>query len=124
MGQGRRRVLTTAVGAAAILALGMGQAGAHFCFKDQLNAHAAAGMAGSANWTTFGDIAAEVTGLCPAGIEILADAAGVTTETPINGHGLMAGGTLKKDNPGNKAISHLDFDAIDAAVGDASAACA
>jgi hypothetical protein len=80
-------------------------------------------MAGSATWISFGDLAFEFTGLCPAGIEILAEAGGVTTDTLINGHGTMAGGTLRKDSPGNKAIGHLDFAAIDAAEGDAIAAC-
>jgi hypothetical protein len=119
-----RRVITTAVAAGAALALATGPASAHFCFKTSLNEHAAAGMAGSANWLAFGDLAAEVTGLCPAGVEVLADAAGVTTDTLINTHGTMAGGTLKKEEGGNKAISHLDFDAIDAAFPDAVAACA
>lgn len=118
-----RRALTTTAATAAIVALTAGQASAHFCFKDNLNERAAEGMAGSANWVSFGDLAAEITGLCPAGIEILAEAGGVTTATLINGHGLMAGGTLKKESSGNKAISHLDFEGIDAAFPDAVAAC-
>lgn len=51
-------------------------------------------------------------------------AAGISSSTLINGYGLMAGGTLKKGDGGYKAISYLDFDAIDAAVPDAFAACA
>jgi hypothetical protein len=36
----------------------------------------------------------------------------------------MAGGTLRKGpNSGTPSISHLDFDGIDAAMGDAAAAC-
>jgi hypothetical protein len=36
----------------------------------------------------------------------------------------MAGGTLRKaDGGGNKAISHLDFEGIDAAFPEAAAAC-
>ena len=66
----------------------------------------------------FGVLAAQITGWCPAGVQILADAAGVTTDTLINPHGLMAGPT-----DGNKAISHLDFAAIDAAMPAAGAAC-
>ncbi|RYU11811.1 hypothetical protein [Nocardioides iriomotensis] len=58
----------------------------------------------------------------PAGVQIVADAAGVTPDTLINAHGLMAGG-LEKQGRSNKAISHLDLAAIDAATADASAAC-
>ncbi|MGH3507556.1 MAG: hypothetical protein ACRDO2_10175 [Nocardioidaceae bacterium] len=117
-----RRALT--LGAATVTAtlLAIAPASAHFCFKTNLNDHARAGMLGSANWIAFEDLAAEVTGLCPAGVQILADAAGVSLDTPINGHGLMAGGTLKKGG-GNPAISHLDFVAIDAAFPDAVTAC-
>jgi hypothetical protein len=112
------------LGAATVTAtmLAIAPASAHFCFKTNLNEHAKAGMLGSANWVAFEDLAAEVTGLCPEGVQILADAAGVSLDTPINGHGLMAGGTLKKGG-GNPAISHLDFDAIDLAFPDAVAAC-
>jgi hypothetical protein len=125
MGKLRRRALTTSVATAAIFAFGVGQANAHFCFKTELNARAAQGMAGSANWVSFSDLAFQITGLCPEGIEILADAAGATTSTLINGHGLMAGGTLKKGpDAGNKAISHLDFEGIDAATPAAEEACA
>jgi len=42
----------------------------------------------------------EFTGLCGAGIEVLADAGGVTTDTLINGHGVMAGGTVRKGDGG------------------------
>jgi hypothetical protein len=42
----------------------------------------------------------------------------------INGHGTMAGGTLRKgEGSGTPSISHLDFEAIDAATGEAIAAC-
>ena len=105
------------------LVLAAGPAQAHFCFKTQLEERAAEGMAGSANWMTFADLAAEITGLCPDGVEILADAGGVTMDTLINTHGTMAGGTLRKEDPGTPAISHLDFEGIDAAFGDAIAAC-
>ena len=43
---------------------------------------------------------------------------GVTTSTLINAHGVMAGLM-----GGNKAISHLDFAALEAAIPAAAAAC-
>jgi hypothetical protein len=120
-----RRLATTGIGAIAVLALTAGSASAHFCFKTNLNERAAQGQAGSANWRSFHDVAFEITGLCDAGIEILADAAGVTQSTLINGHGTMAGGTLRKvEGSGTKSISHLDFDAIDTAFPAAVEACA
>ena len=93
-------------------------ADAHFCYKNKLTPQAAAGMAKSQGFVTFGEVAFEFTGLCPDGIQVLADAAGVTTGTPIHARAVMAGGS-----GGNPAISHLDFDAIDAAFPDAVAAC-
>ena len=118
-----RRMATAGVAAVAAVVLAAAPASAHFCFKTELNERAAQGMAGSNNWVPFEVLAFEFTGLCDAGIEVLAEAGGVTTDTLINGHGLMAGGTLRKAESGNKAISHLDFDAIDAAMGEAIAAC-
>jgi hypothetical protein len=118
------RLATTGIGAIAVLALTAGPASAHFCFKTNLNERAAEGQAGSANWVSFHDLAFEFTGLCDAGIEILAEAGGVTPDTLINGHGTMAGGTLRKGaDSGTPSISHLDFEAIDAATPDAIAAC-
>lgn len=121
-----RRALMTGAGAVAIVGLAAGPASAHFCFKTALNERAAQGMAGSANWVSFGDLAAEfLPGLCEEGIEHLATAAGATTSTLINSHGTMAGGTLKKGaDAGTPAISHLDFEALDAAVPEAFALCA
>ena len=120
-----RRVAVAGIVSVAAIILAGSPAGAHFCFKTELNERAAQGMAGSQNWVTFGDLAFEFTGLCDAGIEILAAAGGATVDTLINGHGLMAGGTLRKaDGGGNKAIDHLDFEAIDAAFPDAADACA
>ncbi|HEX6756661.1 MAG TPA: hypothetical protein VF109_12045 [Mycobacteriales bacterium] len=108
----------------AAVALGAGPASAHFCFKTNLNERAAQGMAGSANWVSFHDLAFEFTGLCDAGIAILAEAGGATPDTLINSHGTMAGGTLRKgEDAGTKSISHLDFEAIDAATPAAIAAC-
>jgi hypothetical protein len=119
-----RRFATAGVATAVAVVLAAAPANAFFCFKTALNERAAEGMAGSQGWTSFGEIAFEVTGLCDAGIEILADAAGVTTDTPIKAHGVMAGGTLRKgEDSGNTAISHLDFEAIDAAFPEAVAAC-
>lgn len=121
-----RRVLMTGAGAVAAVALATGPANAHFCFKTNLNAKAAEGQAGSANWVSFGSLAAEfLPGLCDEGIELLAEAGGVTTSTLINTHGTMAGGTLKKGaDAGTPSISHLDFEGIDAAVPDAFELCA
>jgi hypothetical protein len=52
---------------------------------------------------------------------VLADAAGISVLTPINAHAVMAGALSRgKDARG---ISHLDFDAIDAAFPKAVAAC-
>jgi hypothetical protein len=119
-----RRMVMTGIGTVAAVGLVVAPASAHFCFKTNLNERAAQGMAGSANWVSFEDLAFEFTGLCPEGIEILADAGGVTLDTLINGHGTMAGGTLRKGpDAGTPSISHLDFDAIDAAFPDAVAAC-
>ncbi|WP_328991575.1 hypothetical protein OG394_35365 [Kribbella sp. NBC_01245] len=121
-----RRALVTGVGSIAIVGVAALPANAHFCFKTHLNAMAAQGMAGSSNWVSFGDLAAQfMPDLCSAGIEHLATAAGVTTSTLINTHGTMAGGTLKKGaDAGTKSISYLNFEALDAAVPAAEALCA
>jgi hypothetical protein len=119
-----RRLAATGIAAMAVVALTAGPASAHFCFKTNLNERAAEGQAGSANWVSFHDLAFEFTGLCDAGIAILAEAGGATPETLINGHGTMAGGTLRKGaDAGTPSISHLDFEAIDAAMEAAGAAC-
>lgn len=113
-----RRIAISGAAAIAALLVTAVPADAHFCYKNKLTPQAAAGMARSQGFVTFGEIAFEFTGLCPAGIQILADAAGVTTSTPIHARAVMASGS-----GGNPAISHLDFDAIDAAFPDAVAAC-
>lgn len=119
-----RRSVTTGVATLATIALAAGPASAHFCFKTDLNERAAQGQARSANWVSFHDLAFGFTGLCDAGIEVLADAGGVTPDTLINSHGTMAGGTLRKgEDSGTPAISHLDFEAIDAAFPAAAEAC-
>lgn len=124
MGGTVRRLTTTGVAVLAAVVLGAAPASAHFCFKTNLNERAAQGMAGSSNWVSFHDMAFQFTGLCDDGIRVLAEAAGATPDTLINGHGTMAGGTLRKGPAsGNKAISHLDFAAIEAAMAAAMAAC-
>lgn len=119
-----RLVFMTGVATITAVVLASGPASAHFCFKTNLNERAAEAKAGSPAWVSFGELAFEFTGLCPEGIEVLADAGGVEVDTLINTRGTMAGGTLKKGaDSGTPSISHLDFDAIDAAFPDAAAAC-
>jgi hypothetical protein len=107
-----RRLCTIAGATVATIAMTAGAASAHFCYFGDPNPKGNAGRLGSNGFRSFESIATEFTGLCPAGIQVLADAAGVELDTAINGHGVMAGPTN-----GNKAISHLDFAAIDAALG-------
>lgn len=76
-------------------------------------------MADSEAFVSFHDLAAEFTGLCDAGIEVLADAAAIETWTAINVRTVMTQGADGK----SQGICHLDFDAIDAAFPDAVAAC-
>ncbi|MGH8827863.1 MAG: hypothetical protein ACRDVZ_09785, partial [Jiangellaceae bacterium] len=76
-----RRIATAGVATVAAVVLAAAPASAHFCFKTNLNARAAEGMAGSQNWVPFEVLAFEFTGLCDEGIEILAEAAGATTDT-------------------------------------------
>jgi hypothetical protein len=117
-----RRLSTVAVSSVAALAVGVAPAAAHFCYHNDLTPQAAAGMLRSNAYVSFGDMAFEFTGLCPAGIEVLADAAGITVDTPIHARTVMAGGLAKKGRS-NPAINHLDFEAIEAAFPDAAAAC-
>ena len=113
-----RRLSTVAAATVAAIALTASSASAHFCFFSDPNPNGNAGRAGSNGFVPFGTLAAQITGLCPAGVQVLADAAGVELGTLINAHGVMAGPT-----DGNKAISHLDFAALDAAGPAAAAAC-
>ncbi|MDP9444568.1 MAG: hypothetical protein M3P83_09575 [Actinomycetota bacterium] len=116
--------MTPGIAAVGAVVIAAGPASAHFCFKTNLNERAAQRMAGSANWVSFGDLAFQFTGLCDAGIDVLADAAGVSAETLINTHGTMAGGTLRKGpDAGTKSISYLDFEALEAALPAAVGAC-
>jgi hypothetical protein len=112
-----RRLTTIAAGAAAAVLLTSTAASAHFCYFSNPNPNGDAGRAGSQGFVSFGVIAA-AEGFCPAGAQVLPDAVGVTTSTLINAHGVMAGPT-----GGNKAISHLDFAALEAAIPAALAAC-
>lgn len=118
-----RRLSTITVGAAAALALGLGPASAHFCYVNHMTPQAMAGAGNSQGFVSFHDLAFEFTGLCDDGIEVLADAAGISPATPINAKAVMAGGALKNGKQAG-GISHLDFDAIDAAFPEAIAACA
>lgn len=121
---GVRRLLTAGAATVAVMVLSAGPASAHFCYFTEPNVRAELGRAGSQGFVSFGSVATEITGLCPAGVEILADAADVTTGTMIHAHAVMAGGTLKKGPTASpKPISHLDFDAIEAAFPAAEAAC-
>lgn len=118
------RALFVGAAAAASIAMTAGTASAHFCYVSNANAKAIQGMAGSNGFVTFGELANFfLPDLCQEGVEHLAGAAGVSTGTPINAHAVMAGGTLGKDKGAN-GISHLNFEAIDAAVPDAYALCA
>jgi hypothetical protein len=115
-----------AVGTAAVMAVAAaGPASAHFCFKTNRNDTSSAAIAGSAAWMSFADIArVELPGLCDAGIAHVAEAAGASPDVMINTRGTMAGGTLRKGpDAGTPSISHLDFDALFAAVEDGYALC-
>lgn len=119
------RALFVGAAAAASIALTAGTASAHFCYVENANGRAVQGMADSNGFVAFGELASFfLPELCEDGIEHLADAAGVTTGTAINAHAVMAGGTLKKEQPSSNGISHLDFEALDAAIPDAFALCA
>lgn len=117
------RLLAALGGSVIVFALTAGSASAHFCYFTEANVNAELGRAGSNGFATFGELVFEFTGLCDAGIAVLADAGGISTTTTINAHTVMAGGTLRSGKS-IKPISHLDFDAIDAAFPAAIAACA
>jgi hypothetical protein len=114
-----RRAAVVLAGATTAIALSATSATAHFCFNAHAVQQGAQGMADSNGFASFEELAFEFTGLCPEGIEILADAAGVETWTAINVRTVMASGAVGK----SQGISHLDFDAIDAATPAAIAAC-
>lgn len=114
-----RRAATVAVSAVAAIALSSGAASAHYCFFKDPNENAQKGRAGSNGFFSFETITSQFFGLCPEGGQILADAAGVEMDTLINAHGVMAGGKPG----GNKAIGHLNFEAVGAAAEEAFGAC-
>ena len=117
-----RRISTIAIGTAAAVALGLGPAGAHFCYVNHMTPQGMAGAGSSNGFASFHDLAFQFTGLCDPGIQVLADAAGISVDTPINVHAVMASGAESRGNDA-RGISHLDFEAIDAAFPDAVAAC-
>lgn len=116
------RAATVTAAAALGVALSAGPALAHFCYVNNMTPQAVSGAGGSKAFVPFGELAEQFTGLCPAGIQVLADATGVSVDTPINTRAVMAGGAEERghDAPG---VSHLDFGALDAAFPDAVAAC-
>ncbi|HEX7187168.1 MAG TPA: hypothetical protein VF423_03010 [Actinomycetes bacterium] len=118
---GRLAVATTSAGV--LLIAGAGSAFAHECFNAKRSANGNAGAAASQGWNTFAEDAAFFffPGLCDEGIAILADAAGVTPDTPILGNATMASGT---GGAGTPAIHYLDLESLFPAVPDALAACA
>jgi hypothetical protein len=118
-----RRPLTVLAATVASLALAAGPASAHYCYFKDLTPQAMAGITGSSGFISFADIVAfELPDLCSDGVDVLADAGGVSADTLINAHGLMAGG-LEKQGRTNQAIGHLDFEAVIAAVPDAVEVC-
>lgn len=114
-----RRASVVAVSTVAAIVMSSGAANAHFCFNKHAVQQGAQGMANSQGFASFHDLAFEFTGLCDAGIEILADAAGVEPWTAINVRTVMAQGSNGK----SQGIGYLDFEAIDAAFPDAMDAC-
>jgi hypothetical protein len=104
--------------AAATVALSAGGAFAHECYFTNPNPNAQAGRAGTPAFMSFHDMAYQFTGLCDDGIAFAAEAAGITPDTLINTKGMMAGPT-----DGNKAIQHLNFGALDAALPTAYGMC-
>jgi hypothetical protein len=121
-----RRMAVGGILAAGLVAAAAGPAFAHECYNTKRSDTSTAAAAGSNGWSTFSDEVAEFIGpLCPAGVEVLADAAGVTPDTLIHQHSLMAGGTVANtDHPGTPAISYLNLAALEAAVPSAFQACA
>jgi hypothetical protein len=118
-----RRVATVTATAAVAVGLLAGPASAHVCYVNNLTPQAVAGAGASNGFATFGDIASEFTGLCPAGVQVLADAAGVEVTTPVNVHAVMAGGAQAQGRQAG-GIGYLDFAALDDAFPAAAAACA
>ena len=115
---GRLAVATGCSGV--LLVAGAGSAFAHECYNAKRSASGNAGAAASQGWNTFAEDAVFFfPGLCDAGVAILADAAGVTPETPMLAHATMASGAGS-----TRAIHYLDLDSLFPAVPSALAACA
>jgi hypothetical protein len=106
----RRLSIITGATTAAVL-LSSGAALAHGCYFTNPNPNADANRAHTKAFMSFTDMAHMFIApdFCAEGIEILAEAAGITPETMINGRGMMAGGS-----GGNKAIQHMDFAGLEA----------
>lgn len=121
-----RRLSTVVGGATAVVLVAAGPAAAHFCFLVNASDRSDAGRAGSNGWNTFAEDARSFfPDLCDDGIAVLAEAAGVSPDTPILAHSVLANGTLRngqgKDVP---AVDYLDIEALEAVIPDALAACA
>lgn len=119
----RTGVAAVAAGVMAVAAAG--PAAAHFCYKTNRNATSTDAISSSQAWMSFEDLArSELGDVCDAAIAHIAAAAGATPETMINVKGTMAGGTLRKGElAGTPSISHLDFEALLAAIPDGLALC-
>ena len=121
-----RRFAVTAAATGGLLVAAAAPALAHECYNTQRSATGNAAAAGSNGWATFASEVAEFIppASCPAGVQLLAAAAGITPDTLILQHATMASGTANSPHgPGTPAISYLNFGALDAAVPDAIAAC-
>lgn len=114
-----RRAAVVLAAATSAIALSTTSANAHFCFNGHAVQQGAEGMANSNGFVSFEDLAFEFTELCPAGIAVLAEAAGVEPWTAINTRTVMAQGSGGK----SKGISYVDFEAAEAAIPAATAAC-
>ncbi len=123
-----RRVGTVTVATGTILVMAAGPAMAHFCYNTKRSEQGNRAAAGSNGWQSFADAVRMhlPPASCPAGIQLLATAAGVTPTTLILEHSTLAQGTFrhKPSGPGNAAVSYLDFAALEAAIPQAIGACA
>lgn len=115
-----RRLSLVAGATAATVLLSSGAALAHGCYFTNPNPKADANRAHANGFVTVREMAHMFLdpALCEDGVQVLATAAGVTPDTKINAHGMMAGPT-----GGNKAIGHMDFEALEAAIPGAFDAC-
>ena len=105
--------------------LAAGPASAHFCYLVNASDRSDAGRAGSNGWTSFSEAAQQaLPDLCYDGTVVLAEAGGVSVDTPILDHSTLANGTLRNGKGHDvPAVGYLDFDAIVAALPDAYEAC-